>query len=144
MTERRWTASPSATDIPGNASASFLFTRKNPKQGSWLDDGGIPSNKTGIPFGLLNGELQSIWVGSSDLRQYDIEVWHHEGNLVNAMLLTTVTVLNTNRISPFSALDYGLVLIPVNVQLASRLVNVVGSAPNNLKVYLGPVGDIPQ
>ena len=139
---RRWGTIPDAKDIPGNASAGYEYTRKNPSEGTWLDSGGIPSNKTGIPFGLANGVLDGVWVGSSTLSEYDISVYWHDGDETNLTLLTTVSIPNTDRTKVFDSVALGSIPIPQDVQLATRIVNIV-SAPADLKVYLRPTGDAP-
>lgn len=140
---RRWITSPSSKDIPGSASAGYEYGRKAPIESTWLDSGGIPSNKTGIPFGLVNGLLDGVWVGSSSLEDYSIAVYCHDGDEVNLLLLATLVVSSASRIATFDAVDLGVINIPSGVQLAARLVDVVGTPPINLKVYLRPVGDAP-
>ena len=138
---RSWQSTPQSKDIPGGQSSGVQFARKSPVLNSWLDSGGLPSNKTGEPFDLDNGLLDGIWVGSDALLEYEISVYWHEGNETNLTLLTMVTVLNTNRTLGFDAVDLGVITLPKNIQLATRLTDFTTSAPKNLKCYLRPIGD---
>ena len=142
---RRWTVIPGAKDIPGAAANTFAYSRKNPVEGSWLYADSLPSNQSGWPFGLINGELDGVYVASVDLVAYDIEVWYHFGLEIGAVLLSTVSIPNTDRTVEFDSVDLGLVLIPTppTVQLACKLVNVATAPPSDLRVILRPIGDAP-
>ena len=102
---------------------------------TWLDDQGVPTNKTGIPFGLNNGLLKELWVGNELLTQYEMKVYWHDGDEVNLTLLKTVTIPNTARTKTFNAVDLGIVNVPKGVQIAFQVDNSVGGAPKNTKVH---------
>jgi hypothetical protein len=136
---------PSIDNIPNGASVSYEMTRKNPIEGSWMYSGELPTNKTGIPFGLLNGLIEGIWVGASNDSEFDVEIYHHLGNELSLTLLVaafTVDFSPTNLTLDFTDADYGVTNIPQGVQLAAKIVNVV-TAPNDLKIILRPTGDQP-
>lgn len=142
MSYRGWAIYPQTSDLTGIASASYQFTRKLPIDGSWLDSGTIPSNKTGIPFGFINGILDGIWVGASAPAEFDLQVYTHTGDEQNLQLLTTVTVniMGTDYTQTFDEGDFGVVQIDPNVQFATRTTNIV-TQPQDLKVFLSPTGD---
>jgi hypothetical protein len=103
---------------------------------TWLDSGNsIPSNKTGIPFGLNNGLLTSLWVGNELLVAYDLSVYWHLGDETSLTLLKTVTVPNTARTKTFDAIDLGVVNVPVDVQIAMRVTAVPGTNPKNMAAH---------
>ena len=120
-------ASGKPTYSAGRASANT--------DGTWLDDQGVPTNKTGIPFGLNNGLITEIWVGNELLREFDIHIYYHLGDEVGLQLLTTVTIPNTDRTKTFSAVDIGIVNVPKDVQIAFQVDNAVGGSPRNTKVH---------
>lgn len=103
---------------------------------TWLDSGNnIPSNKTGIPFGLNNGYLTGLWIGNESLVAFDLSIYHHLGNETSLTLLTTVTVPNTDRTKTFSLLDLGIIVVPKDVQLAMQITAVPGTNPRNVAAY---------
>lgn len=118
-----------------SSNPGYSFGRSgNVPANSWLASEGIPSNKVGIPFGLSNGTLEGIWVGGEDIDTYDIEVYEHEGDEVNIILIDTVSVV-TSRTATF------VIVSPQSLtkdrQLAVRVVNGSGK---NIKVYLDVKG----
>jgi len=102
---------------------------------TWYQSHGRPSNKTGIPFGLDNGELFEIWCGNQDLVAYDFSLYYHLGDEVGLTLLSTVTVPAGARTKLFKVADFGLVVVPKDVQIAARVEAVPGSKPNNPGAY---------
>lgn len=142
---RGWMIVPTIDSIANSASVSYEMTRKNPIEGSWLYSGELPTNKTGIPFGLLNGLLEGIWVGASNDAEFDLEVYHHLGNELALTLLVPAFTVNfspTNYMLEFSQADYGATAVPQSIQFGAKIVNVV-TPPNDLKVILRPTGDQP-
>lgn len=108
---------------------------------TWLEcKRDIPSNKTGWPFGLNNGELFYVWVGNSNLVQYDLTIYWHEGDEVNLTSLDTRTITNTQRSHFFTAADFGLVSVPKDKQIAWRVTDVPGSKPENVAVHTTIIG----
>ena len=111
--------------------------------GTWLDGGNnIPSNETGIPFGLNNGALAELWIGNKNLVEYDISVYHHLGDEVGLTLLTTVTVPAAARTKVFKIIDFGVVSIPIGVQLAVQVTAVPGSNPRSIAVHATVLGSV--
>jgi hypothetical protein len=114
--------------IANSASPGFVYGRGgNVPAGSWLINNEVPSNITGIPFGLDNGKLVAVWGASQDIDTYDIEIYWHLGDSVSLTLLTTVSVISLRQ-DFFDISDFGTVNVPKNVQLATRITN--GSAKN--------------
>lgn len=66
----------------GNAAANAFLNRA----------GNIPSNVSGIPIMVSVGAIKSVSCGQEDIATYDIEIYEHEGDFVNATLLFTLTV----------------------------------------------------
>lgn len=103
---------------------------------TWLEHtSGVVSNKTGLPFGLNNGRLVELWVGSDALRTYDISIYYHSGDSVGLTLLKTVSIPNTDRTKVFSLADLGTVVVPKNKQIAVQISSVTGTNPKNLAVH---------
>lgn len=106
---------------------------------TWLDSHGRPSNKVGIPFGLNNGKITEIWVGNELLVEYDIGIYFHYGAEVGLTLLKQVTIPATARTKTFDVADFGDILVPVDCQVAVRVLDPVG-IPRNAGVHLTIVG----
>lgn len=103
---------------------------------TWLFSGNsVPSNKTGIPFGLNNGEITYAWVGNELLAEYDVEIYHHTGDETNLTLLTTLNISSAARTSVLDQSDFGIISVPKDVQLAVRIGTTV-SNPRNVAVHL--------
>jgi|TARA_R110000851_G_scaffold91621_2_gene199986 phage gp45-like len=111
--------------VGGQVSPGFSFGRSaNVGQGTWLQIvGGVPSNKTGIPIAITNGELSLISVGNEDLNTFEIGIYEHEGDSINLTLIATVIMVNERtRNFPLS------VSVTTGRQLAARVTS--GSAKN--------------
>jgi len=102
---------------------------------TWYQSHGRPSNKTGIPFGLDNGELFEIWCGNQDLVAYDFALYYHLGDEVGLTLLTTVSVPAAARTKLFKVADFGLVTVPKDVQIAARVASVAAGSPKHPGAY---------
>ena len=103
---------------------------------TWLDSGNnIPSNETGIPFGLDNGALIELWIGNKNLVAYDLTVYHHLGDEVNLTVLTTVTVPAGARTKIFKVADFGIVAVPKDVQIAMRVTDIPGGNPRSVAAH---------
>lgn len=108
---------------------------------TWLEHGPkVPSNKTGIPFGLNNGQLTFLWIGNSELVAYNISVYWHDGDEVNLTLLKTVTVPNTARTKTFDVTALGTIIVPKDKQIACRVTDVPGSNPRNIGLHATIIG----
>jgi hypothetical protein len=113
-----------ANDVATSASPGFSFGRaSNVNNGTWLLCETVPSNKSGRFVYITNAVVEKIFVSSEDIATYDLEIWYHEGNSVNANLIATVSVVNSRG----GAFTVGQ-SVPTNTQLAVKLVN--GSAKN--------------
>lgn len=117
------------------AGTPYLFTRQSANEGTYLDNGNIPSNKTGVPFGLNNGLLFGLWIGNELLTPFDVELYHHLGDEVSLTLIGTFSFTGAARSEILGIADFGTVNIPKDVQLAMRIVNTVATKPKNIKVY---------
>jgi len=124
--------------IANSASPGFIFGRGgNAAANSWLINNEVPSNITGIPFGLSNGKILQIWAASQDIDTYDINIYHHLGDEISLTLMTTISIVATRQ-QFFGPVDFGIVLVPQNVQLAARIVN--GNAKNpKCSVFVGGI-----
>lgn len=56
--------------------------------------GGISSNIVGLPTLISSGEIKTISVENQNVNTYGIEVYEHDGNLVNSTLLYTLNVVS--------------------------------------------------
>ena len=109
-----------------SASPGYGFGRSgNVSNNTWLlRVGSVPSNKTGVNVGLYNAELMQVSTGSEELDTYDLEIWQHDGNFTNPILITTVSV-TASRKEVFNITGASLT---INKHIAIKLVN--GSAKN--------------
>lgn len=82
-----------------SASPGFSFGRQgNNSAGTFLNrPGGTPSNRTGVNFGLSDGSLDLIAVGTQNLDTYTVRVWQHEGNFINPVLIAEVNIVASRR-----------------------------------------------
>lgn len=121
---------------------SYAFGRPSSvNAGTWLFSGNsVPSNKTGIPFGLNNGQLIYAWVGNEDLVAYDVEVYYHLGDETSLTLLTTLNISAAARTDTFDITDFGTVNIPNNVQIAAKVSSVAAGNPKNVSIHLTIAG----
>ena len=122
--------------LASSANPGFIFGRGgNSSNNTWLLNNDVPSNITGIPYGLSGGNLLQVWVASENVDTYSIEIYRHLGDEVALTLLTTVSVVSTRQ-AFFGIPDFGSVPILSNVQIATRLVG--GSAKNiKVSVFIG-------
>jgi hypothetical protein len=97
----------------------------------WLLNNDVVSNKTGIPFGLNNGELLELWVGNENISTFDVTLFEHDGVEINLTSKATVSLVS-ERFKIFNVSDFGTVNITKNKQLAMR---VTDGAGKNVKVY---------
>lgn len=104
---------------------------------TWLYSGNsVPSNKTGIPYGLNNGFLTYAWIGNELLVAYDIEIYTHDGDETNLTLLDTLSVGAGSRIATFDQGDFGSISVPKDKQVAVKVGSVVSTNPKNVAVHL--------
>ena len=107
---------------------------------TYLDNNAVPSNEVGIPFGLNNGFLGELWVGNKNLVEFDITLYYHLGDEIGLTALTTVTVPSTVRTKSFNATDFGLIPIPKDVQLATKISRVPAGKPRSTSVHATVLG----
>lgn len=128
--------------IANSGKPSYAFGRGSTvTEDTWLYSGNsVPSNKTGIPFGLSDGVLTYAWVGNELLVAYDVEIYWHEGDETNLTLLATLSVGAGSRTATFDIGDFGLVLVPQDKQIACFVTNVSSTNPRNVSVHLTIAG----
>ena len=107
----------------------------NVTNNTWLwREGNIPSDKTGYTLGAANPVLYRINCGSEQNDTYSISVYMHDGSLINLLLITTVSIVNSRRQTFYVSFP-----LTQNRQIAVRLTS--GSA-KNLGVDLQATGII--
>lgn len=80
-------------EIGSSASPGFGFGKSgNNTAGTWLQCETVPSNVTGRYVYINTPIVKRVFVGNELVGTYSIQVWQHDGNLTNAVLLGTVTV----------------------------------------------------
>ena len=96
----------------------------NTTNGSWLlRVGSVPSNKTGYNIGSYNSVLYEVSVGTENIDTYDLKIYQHDGDFLNPVLITTVSVVATRKAT--YSVSFSLTR---NKHIAVQLVN--GSAKN--------------
>ena len=103
----------------------------NASSGTYLENGNIPSNVVGLPFGLNNGALTKVWIGKEDPSDVDVGIYTHDGDEINLTLIHTVSMLIADgRTKSF---DVSGVSIPKDKQIALKITS--GTA-KNIKSYI--------
>jgi len=80
-----------------SASPGFSFGRSGRVGGgTWLRrPGNVPSNRAGVTIPINNPIVSEVSCSNRNTDTYVLEIWEHEGNLTNSVLLGTVTVTNS-------------------------------------------------
>ena len=103
---------------------------------TWLFiTGSVPSNKAGLPFGLVNGGIEEISVANEIVGNFVVGLYEHEGDGVNLTQLGTVEMIN-QRVGTFTV-DFP---VTQGRQLAAR---VESGAARNLGIFAVIRGDAP-
>lgn len=117
-----------------SASAGVIFGRaSNTSATTWLQNEGVPSNRTGVPLDINNPELVKISAGSENLDTYTITIYEHEGDSINLTILDTISVVGSRNASKTTSIN-----ITPGRQIAAAL--TVGNA-RNVKVTLSIKGN---
>lgn len=125
--------------VATGATTSYAWGRNgNISSNTWLLANEVPSQRTGIPFGLNNGEIKSIWVGNQDVNTFDVTIYEHDGDKTNLTALVTVSV-TAARSDEFDVTDFGTITLTKGKQLAARVTS--GSA-KRVTVYMVPKGNL--
>lgn len=107
-----------------SASPGFSFGRaSNVNSGTWLQCESVPSNKSGRYVYINNAVIEKIFIANETTSTFDIEIYSHDGNEVNLLLLYTASVVSSTG----GVVSVG-VSVPTGKQLALRLSN--GSGKN--------------
>lgn len=77
-----------------SASPGFSFGRSGNVSGNtWLRrPGNVPSNRAGVTIPIDNPVVSEVSCSNRNVDSYTLEIWEHEGNLTNDVLLGTVSV----------------------------------------------------
>lgn len=77
-----------------SASPGFSFGRSGSvSAGTWLRrPGNVPSNRAGVTIPIDNPIVSELSCSNRNIDTYTLEIWEHEGNLTNDVLLGTITV----------------------------------------------------
>lgn len=77
-----------------SASPGFSFGRSGNVSGNtWLRrPGNVPSNRAGVTIPINNPVISEVSCSNRNIDTYTLEIWEHEGNLTNDVLLGTITV----------------------------------------------------
>ena len=112
------------------------FTKTgNVISGAYLNNGGIPSNVVGLPFGLNNGQLIKVWIGKEDASDLNLGIYTHDGDEVNLTLIHTVSMLIADgRTKSF---DVSGVSIAKDKQIA---IKITSGTAKNIKSYIITTG----
>lgn len=78
------------------ASPGFSFGRNgNVSSGTWLRrPGNVPSNRAGVTIPVSNPVIREVSCSNRNIDSYTLEIYEHEGNLVNQVLLGSISVVN--------------------------------------------------
>jgi len=108
-----------------SATPSYTFTRSgNIPENTFLYNGTVPSNRTGVPVMTLGAKIERMAVGTEDLNSYTVNIYTHNGDEINLALVHTQVVSST-RSAQYSVPSID---IPIGKQVAISITN--GSAKN--------------
>ena len=96
---------------------------------TWLLNNGVPSNKSGLPFGLIGGQGKEVTIASSSLSTFELGIYEHDGDENNLTLLDTLSFTNTARTQVFTT----TFSITQGKQLATRVLTGSG---DDVEVFL--------
>jgi hypothetical protein len=81
------------TKVATSASPGFSFGRaSNVNSGTWLQNEGVPSNKTGRWVYINDAKVTKVFVSNENSTSFSLSVYHHEGNGVSLTLMGTVVI----------------------------------------------------
>jgi hypothetical protein len=118
--------------LGARSSPGLTFTAISAKSSPyWLTCDGIPSNITGLPILLNNAVIEQAAVGTEFSASFTIELWQHEGNFVNPLLLGNFSILSggPQRV----ALNLPISYTSQDIQIACKLAS---GNTRNLRVSL--------
>lgn len=80
-------------EIKSSASPGFGFGRSGvSNSGTYLQNETVPSNVTGRYVYINSPVIKRVFTSNETVGTYSLQVWEHDGNLLNAALLGTITV----------------------------------------------------
>lgn len=80
-------------EIGASASPGFSWGRGgNSSSGTWLNNEGVQSQRTGRFVFINNPTLAFIFVSNRNIATYTIGVYEHEGDSINLTLLDTLSI----------------------------------------------------
>jgi hypothetical protein len=83
-------------EIGASASPGFSWGRSgNNSSGTWLDNEGVSSNRSGRLVFINNPTLAFIFVNTRNIATYTIAVYEHEGDEVNLTELDTLDITSS-------------------------------------------------
>lgn len=82
-------------EVDASASPGFSFGRNgNVSSGTWLRrPGNVPSNRAGITVPIDNPVIKEVSCSNRNIDNYSLDIYEHDGNLVNLVLLGTISVV---------------------------------------------------
>lgn len=84
-------------EVKSSASPGFSFGRSGvANAGTWLQCETVPSNVTGRYVYINSPIVKRVFVGNELTGTFSLEIYQHDGNLVNSSLLGSVTVTSSN------------------------------------------------
>ena len=124
------------------SSPGFSFGRPGPMTaGTFLNrPGGTPSNSTGVNFGLLNGSLDVIAVGTNSVDTYELTLYQHDGNFENPTTIAVVNIVALKKAVLVKDTDFTqLATLDKNRQIA---IEITDGTATNIGVDLQLSGDV--
>lgn len=80
-------------ELKSSASPGFGFGRSGvANAGTWLQNETVPSNVTGRYVYINSPAVKRVFVSNETSGTFSLQVYEHDGNLINSNLLGTVTV----------------------------------------------------
>jgi hypothetical protein len=102
--------------------------------------GGTPSNSTGVNFGLLNGSLDVIAVGTNSVDTYELTLYQHDGNFENPTTIAVVNIVALKKAVLVKDTDFTqLATLDKNRQIA---IEITDGTATNIGVDLQLSGDV--
>ena len=112
---------------PANQDLVIFYRNCNIYEDTWLFVDNSLSNKSGYRVKLEDLNFSKVCVSNEKTTDFDIELYEHDGNLNNLVLLDTISITGPTQEVLLSQ------TLNVDKQLAARIVNISGVRPKNIK-----------
>ena len=124
--------------VDTSKSQSIAWNRSgNVPKNTWLLNEEVPSNKCGVVVSMIESTVKKVVTSNEDPSIITLELYTHDGDGINLVLLGTVTTL-AQRTNSFDV----SMSVPAGKQVAIKTANTPGNTGKNLVVSAIVEGDL--